>query len=195
MPMCVYSIKYYYISLNCYYSSCMWCTWFFSEIRITSAIYKICKSYTLELIFIWMHNLSHYHSCLTGCLGAVIFWTVFMISASAVKNSMWYSICTILNLYYSFIIFIILYVHLLNMFSKKKFKLEISAAVCWSYGKYCMLIVKSTVPLIDHTVLTVWILALPYKLTPSFVEIFFWIKKVTLCKHWLSKFRLQKGEY
>ena len=42
-------------------------------------------------------------------------------------------------------------------------------AVCWS--KWCISIVISSVPLVDHSVVKVWILALLYKLTDSFREI------------------------
>ena len=42
----------------------------------------------------------------------------------------------------------------------------------WSYGKWYVSIVPNTIPLVDHSVVKVWILAMPYKLIPNFVEIF-----------------------
>ena len=45
---------------------------------------------------------------------------------------------------------------------------------CWrSNGKWCILMIRGTFPLLDHSVIKVWILAMPQKLTPSFVKIFF----------------------
>ena len=70
-------------------------------------------------------------------------------------------------------------VNLLNMFIKHDFKLEMFVAVGWSYDKWCISIVMPTVPLIDCSVVKVWILALLYELTPRFVEIFFRFKKLT----------------
>ena len=61
--------------------------------------------------------------------------------------------------------YINLCVDLLNMFTKHEFKLEMFVAVCWSYDKWCILIIRSTVPQVDHSVVKVWILTLPYKLT------------------------------
>ena len=43
------------------------------------------------------------------------------------------------------------------MFMKHKFKLEIFEAVCWNYGKWFILTVKSTVPLVDQSVVKVWV--------------------------------------
>ena len=85
----------------------------------------------------------------------------------------------ILNSYYSFIIlykyyyFILTCVNLLNMFIKHDFKLEMFVAVCWSYGKCCVFIVRSSIPLVDHSVVKVYILILLYKSTPSFTVTFF----------------------
>ena len=53
------------------------------------------------------------------------------------------------------------------MFIKHEFKLEMFVAVYCSYGKWCVSIVRSTVPLVDHSGVKVWILALLYKSTPS----------------------------
>ena len=50
---------------------------------------------------------------------------------------------------------------------------------CWSYGKWYILIVRSTVPLVDHSVVKVCILAISYRLTPSFVETFSKLKRLT----------------
>ena len=63
-----------------------------------------------------------------------------------------------------------LYVHLLNIFTKHEFKLEMFMAVCWNYVKWCISIVRRTVPLVDHAMVKVSILALPYKSTPSIVQ-------------------------
>ena len=71
-------------------------------------------------------------------------------------------------------------VNLLNMFTKLEFKVESCVPVCWNYGKWCISTVRSTVPLVDHSLVKVRIFALPYKLTPSFTEIFFFrLKKLT----------------
>ena len=67
------------------------------------------------------------------------------------------------------------------MFIKHEFTLEMFVAVCWSYGKWYISIVRSTVPLVDHSVVKVLILALLYMAIPNFVEIFFWLIKLT-CK-------------
>ena len=55
------------------------------------------------------------------------------------------------------------------MFIKQEFKLEIFVIVCWNYSKWCILIVKRTVPLVDHSGggVKVWIIVLLYKSTPS----------------------------
>ena len=55
-------------------------------------------------------------------------------------------------------------------------------SIYWSYGKWFVLIVRSTVSLIDHLVVNIWILALTYKSIPSFVEIFFRLKKSTYAR-------------
>ena len=52
IPMYVYSENFYYLSLNCYSSCSLCCMQFSAEIRITSAIFKTCKSYTLQFIII-----------------------------------------------------------------------------------------------------------------------------------------------
>ena len=52
-------------------------------------------------------------------------------------------------------------------------------SVAWSYSKWFMSIVRSTFLLVDHSVVKVWILALVYKSTPTFVEIFFRLKFIT----------------
>ena len=61
---------------------------------------------------------------------------------------------------------------LLNIFAKCEFKLDISASVCWNFGKLSMSMVWGTVPMVNHSAVKVSILALQYKLAPSFVEIF-----------------------
>ena len=68
--------------------------------------------------------------------------------------------------------------NLLNIFTKHEFTLEMFVAVGWSYSRV-FTIVRSTVPLVDHTVVKIWILALPYKSTPSFVKISSSLKKST----------------
>ena len=78
---------------------------------------------------------------------------MFTVRVSAAGN-----VDIILNLYYSFIILISVLIKC------------VCVTMCWSYGKWCILLVRSTVPQVDHSV--VKILVLPYKLTPSFVEIF-----------------------
>ena len=45
-----------------------------------------------------------------------------------------------------------------------------------SYGKWCISIVRRTVPLIDHSVVKVLILAQPYKSTPNLMKIFSGLK-------------------
>ena len=45
---------------------------------------------------------------------------------------------------------------------KHEFKLEMFMSVCWSYGKWCILIVSSTVALVDHSVEKVQIPVLLY---------------------------------
>ena len=57
------------------------------------------------------------------------------------------------------------------MYTKHEFKLKMFVAVCWSYSKWCILIVGTTVPLVEYTVLKAFILALPYKSTLNFVEV------------------------
>ena len=57
------------------------------------------------------------------------------------------------------------------MFIKHEFKLEMFVAVSWSYGKWWILIIKSTVPLVNHFMIKVWILALLYKSNRCFIEI------------------------
>ena len=95
---------------------------------------------------------------------------MFTVSVSAVGNSIWYSNDIIFNLY-QFYYFTLICVNLLNMFTKHGFKLEMFLAVFWSYGKLCILIVR-TVSLVNHSVLKVWILPLLYKLSCSFIDIF-----------------------
>ena len=60
-----------------------------------------------------------------------------------------------------------------------KLKLEMFVAICWSYSKWCILIL-STDLLGDHSVVIVWILALPYKPTTRFEIFFSGLKKVDL---------------
>ena len=48
--------------------------------------------------------------------------------------------------------------------------------VCWTYGKWCLLIFRSTVPLIDHSMVKVCILTVLDKTTPSFVDMFSGLK-------------------
>ena len=62
------------------------------------------------------------------------------------------------------------------MFTKHEFKLQILTTLCWGYVKWCISIVKSTIPLVDLCRVKVRILALPYKSTHSFVEIFSYLK-------------------
>ena len=68
--------------------------------------------------------------------------------------------------------YINLCVNLLNVFTKDKHKLEMFVTVCWSYVKWCILIVRSTVPLFSQSGVKVWILTLSYKSISSFVDIF-----------------------
>ena len=42
------------------------------------------------------------------------------------------------------------------MFTKNESELEMLVVVCWSYSKWYILIVKSTVPLVDHFLIKVW---------------------------------------
>ena len=58
------------------------------------------------------------------------------------------------------------------MFTKHVLKFEMFVAFCWSYGKWCISIGRSSVPLVDHFVVKVWIQALPNKSTPGYIEIF-----------------------
>ena len=64
------------------------------------------------------------------------------------------------------------------MFTKYEFKLKMFVAICCSYVKWCVSIVRSSVPLGEHSIVKVWILALLYKLAPCFVKIFFRLKKL-----------------
>ena len=57
------------------------------------------------------------------------------------------------------------------MFTKDEFKLKIFVAVCWIYSKLCISIVQSSVPLVNHSVVKIWILALP-------ISRFLWLKKL-----------------
>ena len=81
----------------------------------------------------------------------------------------YYLICISLLLFY-------LWVDLLKMFNKHVCKLEIFESLCWSYGKWCRLIVRSIVQLVDPSVMKVLILALPYKSPPRDI---FRLKKLT----------------
>ena len=69
------------------------------------------------------------------------------------------------------------------MFTKHEFKLERFVAVCWSYGKLFRSIVGSTVTLVDYSMVKAWILVLPYKPTPSFVESFSGFKYGLVCRN------------
>ena len=54
-------------------------------------------------------------------------------------------------------------------------------AVCCSYGKWCILIIRTIAPLVD-TAVKVRILSLAYKLTLTFIDIFSGLKRqLTLC--------------
>ena len=55
-------------------------------------------------------------------------------------------------------------------------------SVCWSYGKWCISIVRCSVSPVDHSVVKVFSLTLTYKSTPSFVEMFSCFK--SRCIHW-----------
>ena len=68
------------------------------------------------------------------------------------------------------------------MFTKHEIKLEMFVAVYWSYGKWCISIVRSTIPLVDQSMAKVWILILSYELTSSFVEFFSGLK-FSLVRH------------
>ena len=57
------------------------------------------------------------------------------------------------------------------MFTKHEFKLEMFVAICRSNSKWCISIVRSTVPLADHSVVKVWILDLLDNSIPSLIEI------------------------
>ena len=70
------------------------------------------------------------------------------------------------------------------MFTKQKFNLEMFVIVCYSYGKWHISIVSSTFPLVDHSKVKVSILALPYKSTLIFVEIFSGNYNGALDKDW-----------
>ena len=76
----------------------------------------------------------------------------------------------------------------LNIFTKHEERLKMFGLVCWSYAKWCILIIRITVPLVDHSVVKVSVLALPYKTTPSFVEIFSGLKMLT-CSPQLTRSR------
>ena len=52
-------------------------------------------------------------------------------------------------------------------------------AACWSYGEKCRSIVRSTVTLANHSEVEFSILALPYKSTSNFIEIFHRLKTST----------------
>ena len=56
------------------------------------------------------------------------------------------------------------------MFIKYELKLEIFVAVSWNYGKWFISLVWSAIPLIEQSVVKVWIIALLYISTSSFVE-------------------------
>ena len=106
----------------------------------------------------------------------------FIVNTWVIGNSMSHSIDIILNLYCNFIIICI---NLLNMLIKHEFKLEMFVAVCWRYGRWCISIVSSTVLLVDHPVIKVWILVRPYKLTPSLQKFFSGLKSWhTCCNLW-----------
>ena len=58
------------------------------------------------------------------------------------------------------------------MVTKHELKLEIFVPVCWSYCKWFMSLVKSTVIMVDHSVVKGLDFSLPYKWTTGFVEIY-----------------------
>ena len=113
-------------------------------------------------------------------------------TVSAVGNSVWYSVHII------FIIITVLFhinlgVDLLNMFTKHEFNLKIFVSVGGSYDKLGISTVKCVVPLVDYSVVKVWILTLPYKSTQSFVEIFLSLKcTVFYYSTWYRIRRLQQ---
>ena len=116
-------------------------------------------SHIKNIIWLRLHNLlksmkfcrkTIFYSCLTGYLGAVTLQLMFTVSVSAVGKSMWYRINVILNSKKVLLFYINLCVNLSNVFTKHKFKLKKFKAVRWSYGKWCLSIVRSIGPLVDH---------------------------------------------
>ena len=72
------------------------------------------------------------------------------------------------------------------MFTKHEFKLEMLSALCSSNSKSCISIVRSPVQIADLSVVKFWVLAVPYKSSSSFAEIFPGLK-ARLIRHKLRK--------
>ena len=72
---------------------------------------------------------------------------------------------------------------LMNMFSKREFKLEMFVTVSWSYGQWGISIVNNILLVIYHWVILVCILVMLYKF--SFLE-FFYFQKINLLAAILS---------
>ena len=72
--MCLYSVNYFYVSLNCLNSRVVGYWKFFSEIRITSTIYEIYKSYILEHLLIWIYHLEITPTANRSCLTEKPWW-------------------------------------------------------------------------------------------------------------------------
>ena len=71
--------------------------------NLTQLILYLCN-FTIYCALTQLRRYTTYCSCLNGCLGAMLFRIVLSFSVSAVGNGVWYSVHTILDLYYSFII-------------------------------------------------------------------------------------------
>ena len=84
--------------------------------------------------------------------------------------------------YLIYITVLLFYINLcLSIFIKHEFKLKMFVVIYESYSKWCILIVRSIVPLIDHSVVKVYILVLLSKSTISFEEIFLFRLKKSCC--------------
>ena len=81
-------------------------------------------------------------------------------NASAFGNGVECSVDLLLDFLFVLLFDFNLRVNLLKMFTKHQLKLEMFAALFWSNGKMYISIVRSTVPLVDHSVVKVGVLTL-----------------------------------
>ena len=126
-------------TLDCYLGPNVTYTWFLSWWIVDNFLLKVKvpnRSYYLQInkgriigfiIFPKVSALFETYTALTR------------IRKACDRALMKYLICiTVLLLFY-----IILCVNLLNMFIKHEFKMEMFVVICWSYGKWCITVVKS----------------------------------------------------